>query len=38
MIDGAVYTLGGQLVGKDVDERQLPKGVYTCDGKKFVVK
>ncbi len=38
MQKGAVYTVGGQYVGKDVDERQLPKGVYICDGKKFVVK
>ena len=38
MLKGAVYTVGGQYVGKDVDERQLPKGVYICDGKKFVIK
>jgi hypothetical protein len=38
MIDGAVYTLGGQLVGKDVKMNQLKKGVYIRDGKKFVVK
>lgn len=38
MQKGAVYTVGGQYVGKDVDERQLPKGVYICDGKKYVVE
>lgn len=37
-LKGAVYTVGGQLVGKDVDERLLPKGVYIRNGKKFVVK
>lgn len=36
--DGAVYTLGGQLVGKDVRIDQLPKGVYIINGKKRVVK
>lgn len=38
MEDGAVYTLGGQLVGKDVRIDQLPKGVYIINGKKRVVK
>ena len=37
-LKGAVYTLGGQLVGKDVKMNQLKKGVYIRDGKKFVVK
>lgn len=37
-IDGAVYTLGGQLVGKNVSEKLLKRGVYIKDGKKFVVK
>lgn len=36
--DGAIYTLGGQLVGKDVRIDQLPKGVYIINGKKRVVK
>ena len=36
--NGAVYTVGGQLIGRNVDERQLKKGVYIRDGKKFVVK
>lgn len=36
--NGAVYTIGGQLIGRNVDERQLKKGVYIRDGKKFVVK
>jgi hypothetical protein len=37
-VEGAVYTVGGQLVGKDVKMNQLKKGVYIRDGKKFVVK
>ena len=37
-LEGAVYTIGGQLVGKDVDMNQLKKGVYIRNGKKFVVK
>jgi hypothetical protein len=36
--NGAVYTVGGQLVGTDVNAGQLKKGVYIKDGKKFVVK
>ena len=36
--NGAVYTVGGQLIGRNVDERQLKKGVYIRDGKKFVIK
>ena len=36
--NGAVYTVGGQLIGRNVDERQLKKGVYIRNGKKFVVK
>lgn len=35
---GAVYTIGGQLVGKDVDMKQMKKGVYVRDGRKVVVK
>lgn len=38
LLKGAVYTIGGQLVGKDVKTDQLKKGVYIKDGKKFVVK
>ena len=37
-LNGAVYTVGGQLVGADVKMNQLKKGVYIKDGKKFVVK
>lgn len=37
-LNGAVYTVGGQLVGTDVKINQLKKGVYIKDGKKFVVK
>ena len=37
-LEGAVYTIGGQLVGKDVNMNQLKKGVYIRNGKKFVVK
>ena len=36
--NGAVYTVGGQLVGTDVNAGQLKKGVYIKDGKKFVIK
>lgn len=38
MQEGAVYTLDGRLVGKDIDERQLGRGMYIRNGKKFVVK
>ena len=37
-LNGAVYTVGGQLVGKDVRMNQLKKGVYIKDGRKFVIK
>ena len=37
-LKGAVYTVGGQLVGKDVRMNQLKKGVYIKDGRKFVIK
>ncbi len=37
-IKGAVYTIGGQLVGIDVNLNQLKKGVYIKDGKKLVVE
>lgn len=37
-LEGAVYTIGGQLIGKNVNKNQLKKGVYIRDGKKFVVK
>lgn len=37
-IKGAIYTIGGQLVGTDVKMNQLKKGVYIKDGRKFVIK
>ena len=37
-LEGAVYSIGGQLIGKNVNKNQLKKGVYIRDGKKFVVK
>ena len=36
--EGPIYTIGGQLVGKKSTMRQLRKGVYIRNGKKFVVK
>lgn len=35
---GAVYTLNGQLIGKDIDMKSLPKGIYIMNGKKVSVK
>ncbi len=37
-LDGAVYTLNGQLVGRNLSDKNLQKGVYIRNGKKFVVK
>lgn len=34
--DGAVYTIQGQLVGRDIDMKRLPSGVYIVNGKKIV--
>lgn len=34
----SVYTLSGQLIGRDVQVKSLPKGVYIINGKKTVVK
>ena len=36
--DGAVYTIQGQLVGKDIDLKKLPRGIYIINGKKQVIK
>ena len=36
--DGAVYTISGQLLGKDIDLKTLPRGIYIVNGKKQVVK
>ena len=36
--NGAVYTIGGQLVGVDVPKESLKKGIYIKNGKKHIVK
>lgn len=36
--DGAVYTIQGQFVGKDIDLKKLPRGIYIVNGKKQVIK
>ncbi len=36
--DGAVYTISGQLLGKDIDLKKLPRGIYIINGKKQVIK
>ena len=38
LAEGAVYTLQGQFVGKDVDLKKLPRGIYIVNGKKVVIK
>ena len=39
IVSGDVYTLGGQLVSKNVQSIQdLPKGVYIVGGKKIILK
>ena len=35
---GAVYTLDGKFVGRNVDLKKLQKGIYVVDGKKVAVK
>lgn len=35
---GNVYTIGGQLVGRNVDVTTLRRGVYIINGKKYTVK
>lgn len=37
-LQGDVYTLNGELVGRNLDLRTLPKGVYIVNGRKVVVK
>lgn len=37
-VKGEIYTLQGIYVGKDVDRRRLPKGIYIIDGRKTFVK
>ena len=36
--NGAVYTVDGKFVGRDVDQKKLQKGVYIIDGKKVAIK
>ena len=38
MADGAVYTIQGQFVGKDIELKKLPRGIYIINGKKQVIK
>lgn len=35
---GAVYTIDGKFVGRDVDLKKLQKGIYVIDGKKVAIK
>lgn len=35
---GAVYTLDGKFIGRDVDLKKLQKGIYVVDGKKVAIK
>ena len=37
IIQGAIYNVNGQRVGKDLDVNKLPKGVYYVDGKKVAI-
>ena len=37
IIQGAIYNVNGQLVGKDLDVNTLPKGIYYVDGKKVAI-
>ncbi len=36
--EGAVYTVDGKFIGRDVDLKKLQKGIYVVDGKKVAVK
>ncbi len=36
--DSAVYALNGQIVNRNGETNNLPKGVYVKNGKKFIVK
>lgn len=36
--NGAVYTISGMYVGKDIDLNKLPSGIYIVNNKKVVVK
>ena len=35
---GAVYTVDGKFIGRDVDLKKLQKGIYVIDGKKVAIK
>ena len=35
---GAVYTIDGKFIGRDVDLKKLQKGIYVIDGKKVAIK
>ena len=37
VLQGAVYNVNGQLIGKDIDVNTLPKGIYYVDGKKVFI-
>ena len=36
--EGAVYTVDGKFIGRDVDQKKLQKGLYIIDGKKVAIK
>lgn len=36
--NGAVYTVDGKFIGRDVDLKKLQKGIYVIDGKKVAIK
>lgn len=36
--EGAVYTVDGKFIGRDVDLKKLQKGIYVVDGKKVAIK
>lgn len=38
LAEGAVYTIQGQYLGKDIDLKKLPRGIYIVNGKKQVIK
>lgn len=37
-VSGDVYSLQGIYIGRNIDKRQLPKGIYIVGGKKVLVK
>lgn len=37
VLQGAVYNVNGQLIGKDIDVNTLPKGIYYVGGKKVAI-